>query len=217
MTVKAKICGLSTPETVHAAVAAGAFYIGFVFFERSPRNVTAEQAEILAEKIPASVIKTGVFVNPGDDQLRQVLAHAPLDLIQLHGEETPERIQEIKTRFRLPVMKAIAISGPDDIKLAKTYEKVADMLLFDAKAPTSLKDALPGGNGLQFDWQLIKGTEWQIDWMLSGGLDVDNVSEAISTSGAKIVDVSSGVEESPGNKSIARIKAFLKAAYKDNR
>ncbi|PCI31833.1 MAG: phosphoribosylanthranilate isomerase [Alphaproteobacteria bacterium] len=209
MTVKIKICGLNTPEAIKAAVQAGASHIGFVFFEKSPRNVTAEQVADLAAPIPEGIIKTGVFVNPGDDQLTQILALAPLDLIQLHGAETPARVQEVKDRFGLPVMKAIAIAGPDDITRAKSYDTVADMLLFDAKAPVDLENALPGGNGLSFDWQLIRDTDWQVPWMLSGGLDQDNVAEALTISGADYVDVSSGVETSPGRKSLDKINAFI--------
>lgn len=183
--------------------------MGFVFFEKSPRNVTAEQVAKLAAEIPSSVIKTGVFVNPDDAQLTQILKLAPLNLIQLHGAESPERVKEVKKKFGLPVMKAIAISGPEDIAQAKAYENSADMLLFDAKPTTSLKDALPGGNGLSFDWQLIKGTDWQIPWMLSGGLDVGNILQAITISGARMVDISSGIENRPGEKSSAKIEAFL--------
>lgn len=209
MTVKIKICGLSTPEAIKAAVQAGASHIGFVFFEKSPRNVTAQQVADLATPIPDGVIKTGVFVNPDDDMLQHVLRLAPLDLIQLHGAESPERVVEVKARFGLPVMKAIAIAGPEDIDRAKRYDTVADMLLFDAKAPTDLDGALPGGNGLSFDWQLIRDTDWQIPWMLSGGLDQDNVAEALTISGADYVDVSSGIETSPGHKSLEKINAFI--------
>ncbi len=209
MAVNVKICGLSTPNTIQAAVDAGASHIGFVFYEKSPRNVTAELVADLCAKIPASVIKTGVFVNPGNDQIKSTLAHAPLDLIQLHGEETPERISEIKSRFTLPVMKAVAINCSEHIEQAKTYENIADMLLFDAKAPDTLEGGLPGGNGLSFDWQLIHGTKWQIPWMLSGGLSADNISQAIDISGAEFIDVSSGVESRPGEKNIAKIKAFI--------
>ena len=208
-TVKAKICGLRTPDAVKAAVSADASHIGFVFYEKSPRNVTPEQAAKLSTEIPKSVVITGVFVDPSDDLLKSTLKHAPLNLIQLHGEETPERVAEIKKNFNLPVMKAIAVDCPEHIAQAKEYENTADMLLFDAKAPDTLEDGLPGGNGLSFDWHLINGTEWRIPWMLSGGLDVDNVCEAISTSHAKMVDVSSGVESRPGIKSIAKITAFM--------
>ncbi|MBL4803185.1 MAG: phosphoribosylanthranilate isomerase [Emcibacter sp.] len=209
MTIKVKICGLSTVQSVRAATEAGASHLGFVFFEKSPRNVTPEKVAELAADIPSSILKTGVFVNPDNQQLQRILNIAPLNLIQLHGNESPERVQEIKKYFGLPVMKAIAISDTNDIALAKTYENSADMLLFDAKPTASLKDALPGGNGLSFDWQLIKGTDWQIPWMLSGGLDALNIRQAITISGAEIVDISSGIENQPGEKSIAKIKAFI--------
>jgi len=216
MTIAVKICGLSRPEVVQAAATAGAAYIGFVFYAKSPRHVTPQQAAGLATQIPASVIKCGVFVDPTDEQLDITLAHIPLDLIQLHGTESTGRLQDIKTRFKRPVMKAIAIAGPEDITAAKPYQNYADMLLFDAKAPTSLIDALPGGNGLAFDWQLIKDSDWQLPWMLSGGLNADNLATALAVSGAKIVDVSSGVELSPGVKDIAKINAFIQTANKDS-
>lgn len=209
MTVKAKICGLRTSQSVQAAVSGGASYIGFVFYEKSPRNITPEQGAALTKDVPESVIKTGVFVDPDDDQLHAVLDKVPLDLIQLHGAESIARVRDIKTRFKIPVMKAFAISSAQDITRAKDYEKTADLLLFDAKAPKSYVGALPGGNGLSFDWQLIRGTDWQIPWMLSGGLDAGNVTEAVETSCADMVDVSSGVESRPGQKNIQKIETFL--------
>jgi len=225
MTLKAKICGLRTPETVRAAVSAGAAYIGFVFFEKSPRHVTPEQAAKLAKPIPRSVVITGVFVNPSNEQLQKTLEHVPLDLIQLHGTETPKRLQDIKFRFNLPVMKAITISCPDDMEEANAFQNSADMLLFDAKPPKSCsntlentpEDYLPGGNGLSFDWKIMTGTKWKIPWMLSGGLNADNISDALKISGARIVDISSGLEDSPGEKSIAKITAFLQAVQKDKK
>ncbi len=210
MTVKVKICGLTTAETITAAVTAGASYIGFVFFDKSPRNISPQRAGKLAELIPGNIIKCGVLVNPSNDELDHILTHIPLDLIQLHGDESPARTQEIRDHFTLPVMKAIAVAGPDDITLAKTYENMVDMVLFDAKPPPALKEALPGGNGLSFDWQLIRGADLTLPWMLSGGLKADNLAQAIATSGARMVDVSSGVEDHPGEKNITRIKAFLR-------
>ncbi len=210
MTVKVKICGLTTAETITAAVKAGACYIGFVFFDKSPRNISPQRAGKLAELIPGNIIKCGVLVNPDNDELDHILAHIPLDLIQLHGDESPARTQEIRDHFDLPVMKAIAVAGPDDIALAKTYENMVDMVLFDAKPPPALKEALPGGNGLSFDWQLIKGADLTLPWMLSGGLEADNLAQAIATSGAKMVDVSSGVEDHPGEKNITKINTFLR-------
>jgi len=183
--------------------------VGFVFFAKSPRNISPELVAELCKDIPSSVVKTGVFVNPEDSQLDRILTVAPLDLLQLHGSESPARVQEVKARFKRPVMKAIAVSGPDDMVRAKAYESSADMLLFDAKAPTELTDALPGGNGLAFDWQIIQAAEINLPWMLSGGLNMDNIADAIAISGAQMIDVSSGVESRPGLKDSAKIKAFM--------
>jgi len=217
MPLKAKICGLTTPQTVRAAARAGAAYIGFVFYEKSPRNISPARAAELAAEIPDSVTLCGVFVNPTDEQLTSTLAHIPLDLIQLHGTETPQRCQEIKNRFQRPVMKAIAVTTAEDVAVAKTYENTADILLFDAKPAADQKNALPGGNGLRFDWHLMKGHQWHIPWMLSGGLDAGNLETAAAISGAAIFDVSSGVENHPGEKSIPKINAFMAIINKDNR
>ncbi|MFC7048475.1 phosphoribosylanthranilate isomerase [Emcibacter nanhaiensis] len=211
MAVAVKICGLSTPESVKAAIDHGAAYVGFVFFPPSPRNISAVQAGELAQLVPAGVKKVGVFVDPEDSLLEDVLREADLDILQLHGSESPARVQDIKQKFGRPVMKAIAVAGTEDIERAKSYESVTDMLLFDAKAPKNLENALPGGNGLIFDWELIRKADWSVPWMLSGGLEADNVTDAIATSGAEMVDVSSGVEIRPGEKDIEKIKAFIKA------
>ncbi len=216
MPLKAKICGLTTPETVRAAARAGASYIGFVFYEKSPRNVSPKRAGELAAEIPASVVICGVFVNPSDEQLKATLDHIPLDLIQLHGQESPQRCQEIKNRFKRPVMKAIAVTTAQDVAVAKTYENTADILLFDAKPEADQKNGLPGGNGRQFDWRLMKGHQWHIPWMLSGGLDAGNLEAAAAISGAAIFDVSSGIESHPGAKSIPKINAFMAIINKDN-
>ena len=181
------------------------------FFPPSPRNITAAQAGELARLVPAGVKKVGVFVDPDDTLLEEVLHAADLDILQLHGSESPGRVQDIKQKFGRPVMKAIAVAGTEDIERAKSYESVTDMLLFDAKAPKNLENALPGGNGLIFDWELIRKADWSVPWMLSGGLEADNVTDAIATSGAEMVDVSSGVEIRPGEKDIEKIKAFIKA------
>ncbi|VAX02802.1 Phosphoribosylanthranilate isomerase [hydrothermal vent metagenome] len=216
MSLRAKICGLTTPEAVKAAVRAGASYIGFVFYEKSPRNISPKRAAELAAKIPASVTICGVFVNPSDEQLKATLDHISLNLIQLHGQESPQRCQEIKNRFKRPVMKAIAVTTAEDIAVAKAYENTADILLFDAKPAADQKEALPGGNGLRFDWHLMKGQQWNMPWMLSGGLDADNLEAAAAISGAAIFDVSSGVENHPGAKSIPKINAFMTIITKDN-
>lgn len=210
MAVAAKICGLSDPAAVDAAVTGGAAYVGFVFFLPSPRAVSPARAAELAAAVPESVRKVGLFVDPDDDLLDQVFAAVRLDLIQLHGQETPERAAAIRRRYDCPVMKAVAISGPDDLDNARRYETQVDMLLFDAKPP---RDATrPGGNALAFDWQLIAGARWACPWMLAGGLEAGNLAEAVRASGATAVDVSSGVEKTPGCKDPALIKAFLDAA-----
>lgn len=211
MTVQAKICGISTADAARAAVAGGAALVGFVFYPPSPRAVTPEQARSLAGEVPPGVLKVGLFVDPDDAQLERTLAMAPLDLLQLHGAETPARAAEIRARTGVAVMKAIKVEARADIDGAREYEDAAERLLFDAKAPKSMADALPGGNGLIFDWNLLKGRQWRRPWMLSGGLTADNVAQAVSISGAPAVDVSSGVEDRPGHKDPAAIARFLAA------
>jgi phosphoribosylanthranilate isomerase len=207
-----KICGLSTPETVHAAVDAGASHVGFMFYERSPRNVTIAQAARLRKLLPATVKAVAVLVDADDTLLDEVVQAVRPDLLQLHGSETPERVADIKRRTGLAVMKVISVADAADVAAADIYEKVADLLLFDAKPPKSMANALPGGNALSFDWSLIADAEPRLPWMLSGGLTPDNVAEAISQTGARMVDVSSGVEDAPGKKNEALIRAFVKAA-----
>lgn len=209
--ITVKICGLSNPETVQAAIAAGADYVGFVFYAPSPRAVTAMHAAGLAHAVPPNVKKVGLFVDADEAAIAVVLDQVKLDYLQLHGAETPERVAQIRARFGLPVIKAIAISGQEDIHRARNYETVCDILLFDAKPPQTA-DALPGGNGLAFDWTLIAGHAWGRPWMLSGGLDVQNLAEAVRISGATMIDVSSGVENAPGIKDAAKIRAFVAAA-----
>lgn len=212
MPTDVKICGLITADTLRAAVEAGARYVGFMFYPRSPRNISAQDAGALALIVPQGVRKVGVFVDPTDEALAEVLRAVPLDVIQLHGKEAPERVAEIRARTGKPVFKAIAIEGPEDVALAHTYEDSADFLLFDAKPPKAMPSALPGGNGLAFDWKLIAGETWKRGWILSGGLTADNVADAVEQSGATFVDVSSGVEDQPGIKNPAKIEAFIKAA-----
>lgn len=209
--IKVKICGLSDPSAVRAAAEAGADYAGFVFYARSPRYVTGEQAGRLLSGLSGSIEKIGLFVDAPDAAIAEILAHVALDMVQLHGQETPERVAEIRARFELPVIKAVAIASPADTLRAKAYEDVADMLLFDAKPPQN-QQALPGGNGLVFDWTLIAGQSWAKPWMLSGGLNSDNIHAALRISGAKLVDVSSGVETAPGVKDLQKIRDFIKAA-----
>ena len=210
MSIAAKICGLSTEAAVTAAVAGGAAYLGFVFYPPSPRAVTAERAASVSAAVPEGIARVGLFVDADDDAIAAVLARAPIDLMQFHGGESPERVADAKTRFGRPVMKAIAIAGPEDVVAAARYEEVADLLLFDAKPPRR-PEALPGGNGLAFDWGLIAGRSWRCPWMLSGGLTAELLPEAVRISGAAAVDVSSGVESRPGEKDLDKIGAFLAA------
>jgi phosphoribosylanthranilate isomerase len=212
MPIDVKICGLRTVETLQAAVRAGAGYVGFVFYARSPRAVTPAEAGALALTVPPGVRKVGLFVDPSDRELADALAAVPLDVVQLHGDETPDRVAQIRRLTGKPVFKAIRIEGPGDVARAHDYEDSADFLLFDAKPPKAMAGALPGGNGLAFDWRLIAGERWTRGWILSGGLTPENVAEAVERTGAAFVDVSSGVEDAPGIKSPARIEAFIAAA-----
>lgn len=205
-----KICGLREPVHVAAAVEAGARYLGFVFFPKSPRAVTPAQAAELASAVPPGIARVGLFVDPDDGLLRQVLAQVPLDVIQLHGHETPGRVLEIRTLTGLPVMKALGIAGSGDLPALTDYGLVADMLLVDAKPPVNAD--LPGGNGLSFDWRLLVGRRWLRPWLLAGGLTPVNVAEAIRLTGAQGVDVSSGVETAPGQKNAGLIRDFIAAA-----
>ncbi len=208
MTVAAKICGLTEPESLRAAVAGGARYVGFVFYPRSPRAIAPPMAAELARLLPTGVRSVGLFVDPDDEFLEHVTGQVPLDLIQLHGAETPRRIAEIKARYALPVMKAIRVGGPEDLTAALEAAEVADRLLFDAKPPAKVS-ALPGGNGIAFDWTILAGRSWPRPWMLSGGLTAETVAEAVRVTGATEVDVSSGVEDRPGHKDPALVRAFL--------
>lgn len=208
--MQVKICGLSTPESLNAAVEAGASYVGFVFFPKSPRHVTYTQAAELATHVPEDVVKVALTVNANDEALAEMLQAVPVDMLQLHGSESPERVAAVKARFGLPVIKAVGVADASDLPALDEYAAVADQLLVDAKPPKG--SALPGGNALAFDWQLITDRKWTVPWMLAGGLTPDNVAEAIRLTGAKIVDVSSGVESSPGVKDLDKVAAFVKAA-----
>ena len=211
MSVAVKICGLSTEAAVTAAVADGAAFVGFVFYPPSPRAVTADRAVRLCAAVPAGIARVGLFVDADDDAIRTVLAEVPIDILQFHGRETPDRVADAKIRFGRPVMKAVAVAGPEDVLGAARYEEVADLMLFDAKPPRR-PDALPGGNGLAFDWDLVGGRTWRRRWMLSGGLTAELLPEAVAISGAAAVDVSSGVESRPGVKDLDKIREFLAAA-----
>jgi len=212
MTVLTKICGLSEPDSLRAAVSGGARYVGFVFYPPSPRAVAPALAGDLARLVPTGVRSVGLFVDPDDEYLEHVISQVPLDLIQLHGKEDPRRIAAIKARYRMPVMKAVKIGGPEDLAAALEVAEVADRLLFDAKPPAKVS-ALPGGNGIAFDWTLLAGRSWPKPWMLSGGLTPANVAEAVRVTGATEVDVSSGVEDRPGHKDVALVRAFLDAVH----
>ncbi|MBL4806781.1 MAG: phosphoribosylanthranilate isomerase [Rhodobacteraceae bacterium] len=205
-----KICGLKTADSVAVAVGSGARYVGFVFFEKSPRHVDIPTAKLLAIDVPVGVAKVALIVNASNADLDEIIENVPLDLLQLHGHETPDRVAEIRSRYGLPVMKAIGIADESDLPALQDYSTVADQILIDAKPP---RDAiLPGGNGLSFDWRLIANRRWPVPWMLAGGLTPDNVAEAIRLTGAQQIDVSSGVESAPGIKDPALIKAFIAAA-----
>ena len=206
-----KICGLTTPDAIQAVNDVEADMAGLNFFEKSPRYVTPQQACDLAAGLKPSVQSVALVVDAHDDELDAIVAGAAPNMIQVHGRETPERVAQIKARFGLPVIKVLPVAGADDIEKVRLYEDVADWLLFDAKPPKSLADALPGGNGLVFDWRLLTGFTAKSPWMLSGGLDADNVAEAIRISGTKAVDVASGVESAPGVKDPQRIKEFAAA------
>jgi len=212
MVVPAKICGLKTAESVAAAVDHGADFVGFNFFRKSPRYVEPEVAAALGRAMPSRVLKTGLFVDDDDARIAAILAAAPLDLLQLHGSETPERVAAIKAQFGIPVMKVIKVSTSADIARAADYETVADRLLFDAQPPAGMKNALPGGNAVSFDWTLLQGFRSRLPWMLSGGLTAGNLAEAVRQSGAPAVDVASGVEDQPGEKNANKIKDFLEIA-----
>lgn len=208
--MRVKICGLITPEAVTAAVDAGAAYLGFNFFPKSPRYVSPQQAARLAGSVMPGVAKVALTVNADDSVLEDIFENVPLDMFQLHGQETAARVEDIRTKFGLPVIKVVGVSDEADVHNLAVFGRVADMLLVDAKPP---KDAvLPGGNGLTFDWRLIAGRRWPVPWMLAGGLTPANVAEAIHATGARQVDVASGVESAPGVKDPDLIREFIKAA-----
>lgn len=207
---RVKICGLTCAEDVASAAQAGAAYGGFVFFPKSPRNLSVDAARALAIGAPVGLAKVALVVDPEDAFLDALLAQVPIDMIQLHGSEPPARVRDIRARFGLPVMKAVGIANAADLPKLATFEAVADQILVDAKPAADA--ALPGGNGLAFDWGLIAGRDWAKPWMLAGGLTPDNVADAIRLTGARQVDVSSGVESAPGVKDGVQIAALIRAA-----
>lgn len=208
MPATAKICGLSTPETLDAAVAGEASHVGFVFFPPSPRHLSFEKAQGLAARVPGRVARVGVFVDPDDGFLDAALAAGRLDVFQLH-KVTPERAAAVKARTGRETWAALAVKTRADLVPAAGFRGAADRLLYDAKAPEGAK--VPGGTGLRFDWTLLDGFAHPLPWILSGGLDATNVGEAIHVTGAGLVDVSSGIEAAPGVKDVDKIAAFLKA------
>lgn len=211
MPVTVKICGISTPDALDAAIAARADYCGLVFFAPSPRNLSLRDAPALAARATGRIGKVGLFVDPVDDLLGEAVAAGALDMIQLHGDESPARVAEVKARFGIPVWKALPVSSARDIERATAFRDAADLILFDAKTPKGA--ALPGGMGLSFDWSLLSAYRGPLPWGLAGGLSPDNVAEAIRRTGAPLVDTSSGVESAPGIKDVDKITAFCKAAH----
>ncbi len=209
MAITAKICGINAAEAVTAAIEGGASHMGLNFYPPSPRYVSPTLAATLAAGTPGEVCKVGVFVDADDHTLGATLEAVDLDLLQLHGDESVERVAAVRREFGLPVMKSIRVAGVADIEAASAFAAVADWLLFEARAPAGMLDALPGGNALSFDWKLIAGRDWPVPWMLAGGLEAGNVAEAVAVSGASTVDVSSGIEDRRGHKSPAMIKDFL--------
>jgi phosphoribosylanthranilate isomerase len=208
--IAVKICGLRNSTDVRAAADAGARYVGFVFFPKSPRHLEIADAASLVTTVPLGVCKVALTVNADDAMLDALTDAMPLDMLQLHGSESPERVAQVKARYGLPVMKAIGVADKSDLAQLDLYAGVADQLLVDAKPPKGAD--LPGGNGLAFDWQLLAGRVWRSPWMLAGGLTPENVAQAIVRTGARQVDVSSGVEGEAGVKDPDLIRALLHAA-----
>lgn len=210
MPVLIKICGLRTPEALDAALEAGADMVGFVYFHPSPRHIGFEAAKLLGERVNGRAKKVALSVDASDAELSQLVAALKPDMLQLHGRETPERVALVRSKFGLPVMKAIPVEQKSDLSPVRLYAQVADRILFDARAP---RDATrPGGLGKAFDWRLLENIEIAVPFMLSGGLDASNVAEAIAITGAPGVDVSSGVERAPGEKDTDKIREFVRAA-----
>ena len=210
MTLLVKICGLKTPEALDVALAAGADMVGFVFFPPSPRHLGYEAARALGARVRGRARKVALSVDASDGELAAMIEALKPDLLQLHGRETPDRVVVVRTRFGLPVIKALLIAERADLSPIRLYEQVTDRLLFDARAPAAA--TRPGGLGQPFDWRLLEHVGARVPFMLSGGLDADNVAEALRVTGAPGVDVSSGVERRPGEKDPDKIRAFIRAA-----
>lgn len=205
-----KICGINATEALDAAIAGRADYVGFVFFPPSPRNLTLSDAAALSVRNSGRLKKVGLFVNASDGEIAEAVAAAQLDVLQLHGSETPERAAQLRARYSLPVWKAISVAGPGDVEQANRYAQAVDLVLFDAKTPKGA--ALPGGMGLAFDWNLLKAYKGPLPWGLAGGLGPANVAEALRLTGAPLLDVSSGVESAAGVKDPEKIAEFCRNA-----
>lgn len=205
--VNVKICGLTDPADIPAAILAGASYVGFVFFPKSPRHLTLSTAAEMAGAVPDDITTVALTVDADDDMLDALTKSVPLDMLQLHGHESPARVAEVKARYGLPVMKAIGIASETDLTQIDFYSKVADQLLIDAKPPKGADR--PGGNAVAFDWRLIAGRRWSVPWMLAGGLTPDNVADAVRLTGASQIDVSSGVERAPGIKDADKMRLLI--------
>ncbi len=210
MPVHVKVCGLSTPETLDAALKDGASHVGFVFFAKSPRNLTPQKAAALAARVQGKAKIVGLFVDPAADDIDRIRAQVHLDVIQLHGNEQPAAASRFHTMFGVDVWKALPVRTAADLNEAQKYRGAASLILYDAKPPAG--SDLPGGNGLRFDWELLRGHQHPLPWALSGGLDAGNIAEAVRITGAPLLDISSGVESAPGIKDVDKIAAFLKAA-----
>jgi len=207
---RVKICGLTSPEAIKGAAQAGATYGGLVFYEKSPRHLSLAKAREVALAAPPGFAKVALVVNPQDAFLEEMLSQVPIDILQLHGAEQPQRVQQIKQSTGLPIMKALGIATAQDLHEIDRYAEICDQLLIDAKPAPGAK--LPGGNGLAFDWQLLENHTWKIPWMLAGGLTPDNVPQAIRVTQAQQIDVSSGVESAPGLKDMDKMRNFVAQA-----
>jgi phosphoribosylanthranilate isomerase len=212
MAIEVKICGINSNEALAATIEGGAALVGFNFYRKSPRFLTHDAAAALARTVPPGVKRVGLIVDFDNEAIAALLAAVPLDMLQLQGSEDPTRVAAVRARFRKPVMKAIPVAQATDLAVADAYLPVADRLLFDAKPPASMKDELPGGNAVSFDWRLLQGRDWSKPWMLAGGLNQDNLAEAVTISGARRIDLSSGVEDRPGLKNPDKIRALLALA-----
>ncbi|MFM2128925.1 MAG: hypothetical protein RL477_471 [Pseudomonadota bacterium] len=212
MTVAFKICGINCEAAMAAAIGARADYVGLMFYPPSPRYLSVARAAELAKMVPPGIARVGVFVDAPENVIEETLEDVPLQALQLHGSESPEAVAAIRARFGLPVIRAIRLGRPADLAAAAAFEDVADMLLFDAKPPPEMTGALPGGNALAFDWTMLAGYRGKRPWFLSGGLTPANLARAVAVTGARMVDVSSGVETAPGVKDPALIAAFATAA-----